>query len=518
MSSTGGLFGRIALEKGLLAERDLLRALRAQEELRAFGLDRPLGEVLVADGALSPREVRRLLRLQRLNEGRARAKRFGRVAVRNGLIDEAQLSAALATARAEEFARPLGEVLVASGALSARAAAAIERALATRGPRAEAEPAQEESEHAPTIRLDMVAVLADAIADPEAETLRLDGVDPLPSVLVDDEGWREDLLFAAVALREGRVLIPELERALQEQRRHSRPPRLRDVLTERGVLSPAQAEALVRAVEDGRTERLRIPGYAVVDLLGQGSTSLVLRARHELLGREVAIKVLRHESEAGAARLLDEARLTASVQHPNLVTLYEVGQLQQRTYFVMELVDGPTLLAAIRERGPLPVQEVLRHARDVARALEALEAAGLVHRDVKPQNVLLAAGGAKLADLGLARRAEPSARDDARTIDGTPHTISPEQARGEALDARSDLYGLGATCFHALTGTPPFDGKSTLEILRRHLEEPVPDPRARRADVPKPVAALIRRLLAKRPADRPSGPGALAEELEALLG
>lgn len=544
MAQHVGLFGRIALKKGYVGEAALFQALRTQEELRAFGLKKPLGQLLVDAGALAPGQVDEVLRLQRLNEAHREAKRFGRVALRNGLIDGDQFQAALDEARAEGHKRSLGAVLIERGDLTPEVVAtiAVSRATAEEPPKiklsrpspapaappelsppASAAEAADDDDDVPTQRLDP-GTLADSLAvvPPPGPVSADDGTVRFePGDLVGEaeaQGWQQDLLFSAVALREGHVSLAELERALGEQRLYPDPPRLHAILVERGVLSPRQVDEIMRRVDDDRSEKLRVPGYEIGELIGQGATSLVFRARHELIGRDVAIKVLRRESEDGLQQLLEEARATASVRHPNVVGLHEVGRLQRRVFFVMELVDGPSLMEVIQREGRIAPKRALRWGRDVALALSALEGAGLVHRDVKPHNILIAPDGtARLTDLGLARRTGWRAPEGG-AIDGTPHTISPEQAQGRPVDIRGDLYSLGATLFYAVTGRPPFDDVDPLAIVLRHIEDPVPDPQVLRPDLTPQETKLITGLLAKDPEDRPQTPAVVAAAIEHVLG
>ena len=483
-AALGGLFGRIALKKGLLREEDLCRALYLQDELRVFGVPRPLGQVLRDAGFLGQAEVETVLNLQRINQLRRDAKRFGKVVVHNGLATAADVERAREQAREERFRRPLGEVLVELGALTEKASRAVERALGTR-----ARHADDSDEGAP---VEVLAVPPD-----------------------EEDPWEEDLVFAAVALRDGLVLVPELVAALREQRLQDEPRSLESILTGAGTLGPTHVEAVHAAIARSREERVEIPGCRVEGLLGHGATSVVFRAHQELLGRDVAVKVLR-EDLAGAPveELLEEARATARLHHTHVVALHDVGRVQRRVYYVMELVEGPSLRERIRLGGALPEAEVLRVGRDVARALEAVSGAGLVHGDVKPHNVLMTANGAtKLADLGLAR--EAGAPGDPGIIRGTPLTISPEAAENQPLDVRADLYGLGATLFHAVTGRPVFPGTSPLAMVAAHLSDPAPDPRDCGA-VSDAFAALLLELLAKRPDARPASAEAVAERLDAL--
>lgn len=536
----GGLFGRIAVKKGLVSEAQLGRALRLQEELRAVGLARPLGRVLVAEGILAEGQVELILRLQQVNERVRSGRRFGRVAVRNGLLAPAALERGLARCREEGYERGLEEVLLEQGALEPRAARAVQQALARHAARAHAEGGSGGASSGDDLGDPLESADLDEPAPGQARTTTGRLAQTLDTRDADDADPRDDpaggaaaraalarrkddLAFAAVALRAGLVLVGELERALEDQDRLPAPgeaaPALADVLRARGVLGPREVAEVLAQVAAAREERLVIPGYAVTDVLGHGVTSLVLRARHELIGHEVAIKLFRPEHVAATTPegLLEEARQAGRVRHPNLVQVFEAGRVHRRVYLVMELVDGRTLTDRLRGQGPLPEREALALARDVARALTAVHAAGLVHRDVKPQNVLLAAdGAAKLTDLGLACDPRRSA-DVPGAIYGSPHTISPEQAQGDPIDARADLYGLGATLFQALTEQPPYDANDALTILMAHVSAPVPDPRARRAGISRATAELVMRLLAKAPADRPPDAAAVVAALEALL-
>lgn len=522
-ASVGGgqteLFGRIALKKGLLDEDRLAQAVRYQEEIRALGLNKPLGEILIDDGVLSEEQVEMVLRLQALNERALEERRVARVLVTNGLASEGDVEAALTLTREDGYLRGVMDVLVGKGFLLPSQARAVKKALdrtagATPGPILR--PAGDGATPGPTplSQRSTTGRLADALTvdvgtDDESR---------------DAERRVQEALFAAVALREGRLLVPELERALRQQeqeRRDGSPPTpLARVLETRGILTPADLEAIQKAMDASRAERLAIPGYQLLDVMGHGRTSIVLRARHELIEREVAIKLFRAEHMAAteAESLIDEARVIARIQHENVTGLFEVGRVHRRIYYVMELVDGPTVHELIRASGSLAEREVLRIGLDVARALGAIEEAGLVHRDVKPRNIVMAPSGqAKLTDLGLARPEGELDPNSGRAIYGTPHTIAPEQIHGDPIDIRADLYGLGATLYWMLIGQPPYDGKRPMDVMLAHATAPVPDPHASRPDVSPELAALVRRLLAKDRNHRPASAKALVEELEAMV-
>ncbi len=274
----------------------------------------------------------------------------------------------------------------------------------------------------------------------------------------------------------------------------------------------------------GRIPRGLIEGFRLESLMGEGSMGAVFKAEQLSLHRPVAIKVLAPrlaENERFLKRFLREARAVAKLNHPNVVSGIDVGEADGLRYFVMEYVEGPTLLDLIEESGPLEPLAATRIVVQVARALEHASRNDLVHRDVKPANVIITSKGgvAKLCDLGLAKEVSEAGGEtsEGRAM-GTPLYISPEQARGDAnVDIRSDLYSLGATYYHALVGRPPFDGPTHAVIMAKHLTEDVVAVRDVRDDVPAGCAAICERLLEKDRDDRHASPTELIEELEAVI-
>jgi eukaryotic-like serine/threonine-protein kinase len=249
--------------------------------------------------------------------------------------------------------------------------------------------------------------------------------------------------------------------------------------------------------------------YVLKAPLGRGGMGVVWRAHDQVLGREVAVKevvfpatMAEEERRPAQARVLREARAAARLNHPAAVTLYDVVQDQGGTFIVMELVNAPTLADLVRRQGPLAPGRVAELGAQVASALEAAHQAGIVHRDVKPGNVMVpAAGMAKLADFGVASlQGDPQLTSTGLVI-GSPAYMAPEQARGEPSGPAADFWALGATLFYAVEGAPPFDRGTSIATLAAVVNEPPRVPR--RAG---PLTDLITALLAKDPAARPSGP------------
>ena len=266
--------------------------------------------------------------------------------------------------------------------------------------------------------------------------------------------------------------------------------------------------------------------YLVEREIGRGGMGAVFLARDRALDRRVAIKVLPPELAARTdlrERFLRETRTAAAFSHPHIVPVHAVEECQGLLLFVMGYVDGETLTARVTRAGPLGAAEATRLLREVAWALSYAHSQGVVHRDVKPDNILLerATGRALVTDFGIARVAVGAAgAADALGLTrvgevvGTPQYMSPEQAVGETVDGRSDLYALGIVGFFALTGRVPFDGASTQAVLAAQITQPAPEVATLRPDVPEALAAAVQRCLAKEPADRfPSGE-ALVEALD----
>jgi eukaryotic-like serine/threonine-protein kinase len=258
--------------------------------------------------------------------------------------------------------------------------------------------------------------------------------------------------------------------------------------------------------------------YELGEVVGQGGMAVVYRATDRTLGREVALKVLREQyadDPEFVERFEREARSAARLAHPNVVDIYDVGSDDATHYIVMELVDGDSLKSLVRRAGALPPALVIRFGREVAAALEYAHRRGLIHRDVKPQNVLVDADGhAKLTDFGIARAAETVSLTQTGTVLGTAQYMSPEQARGQQLGPASDIYSLGVVLYELATGRLPFEGQSPLAVALRHVQDEPTPPRRLNPSLPPALELVVLRAMAKDPADRYASAAELAEALE----
>jgi serine/threonine-protein kinase len=252
--------------------------------------------------------------------------------------------------------------------------------------------------------------------------------------------------------------------------------------------------------------------YDVLEMLGSGGMGVVYRAFDREVGEVVAIKALRPDLGDIDATLLErfkqELRLARRITHRNVVRTYDLGEVEGTYYITMELVRGTTVAALIREAGRLDVPATLTIGKQVCRALEVAHEEGVIHRDVKPQNLLVDQSGfLKVMDFGIARLAEHQSEPGraltaAGVVVGTPQYMAPEQLFGEPVDGRSDLYATGAVLFECATGRPVFEAPSLVALLARHLDDTPPDPRQLNGEIPESLAAVILRALARKPQDR----------------
>jgi eukaryotic-like serine/threonine-protein kinase len=261
--------------------------------------------------------------------------------------------------------------------------------------------------------------------------------------------------------------------------------------------------------------------YRLESKLGSGGMSTVYLAVDEVLDRAVAIKLLHREISEEAdqlERFRREARAAARLSHPNLVGVIDAGEDDGRPYIVFEYIEGRTLKRRIQEEGRLPVDEAVAYAIEIGRGLTAAHARKLVHRDVKPQNVLIDPDGrAKVTDFGIARSLEQKGMTATGRVLGTTDYVSPEQAMGEDVDERSDVYSLGVVLYEMLTGDVPFRAETQVGVAMKHVNEPMPDVQARRPEVSAAVASVVDRATTKDPRDRYGTVAEMVRDLEQTL-
>ena len=278
-----------------------------------------------------------------------------------------------------------------------------------------------------------------------------------------------------------------------------------------------------RAVPDASLVGHEVGGYRIVSVIGRGAVGVVYLAEHVRLQRKVALKVLTAELARRPAfreRFLRESRIAAGLDHPNVVPVHDAGEADGVLFLAMRYVAGSDLRALLRRTGPLEPRRALAIVGQVARALDAAHARGLVHRDVKPGNVLIAENEhAYLADFGVSQELDGAALPGARagSLEGTLGYLAPEQIEGGSVDGRADVYGLACVLYQCLAGAVPYENDSDLEKVWSHVHQPPPNLMDARPDLPPELARVLGAAMAKDPGDRPATSGQFARAAVAAV-
>ena len=337
-----------------------------------------------------------------------------------------------------------------------------------------------------------------------------------------------DLDFATLAIAHKILSHEQIEEAqdiLKQEKRQGRAPRpVEEVLRELGMIKEEEIWALYKAkdrlIRDATNVGEKIGGYEILNKVGEGGLGVVYRARQLSMGRIVALKVL-HEKWIGddefRKRFLVEARLVGRLSHPNLIQVIDVGRHRNQLYYSMEFIDGITIEKQLDTDGPMSFKDALDVISQVASALEHLASKKIVHRDVKPGNIMLTRKGvAKLGDFGFVKSSLDSVLSPDGEILGTPDYISPEAANGDRdIDFRSDIYSLGVSFFHMICGEPPFSGSSS-EVLDSHIFKKPPEVKELVPHAPDLLCDIIDKMMAKKPANRYQTYTELFNDLEQL--
>lgn len=327
---------------------------------------------------------------------------------------------------------------------------------------------------------------------------------------------------------ERQLVTPEEVRVASDQRKqlvatgHDRP--ITEILVDLGFLTRTQLQRLHGSNEDsGGRPAQQLPGYQILNKCGAGAMAVVYRAKQLSLDRTVAVKVLPKRLSKNAEfveRFYREGRAAAQLNHPNIVQAIDVAEANSYHYFVMEFVEGCTVYDELAEGKVYSEHEAIEIITQITRALLHAHERGFIHRDVKPKNIILTPKGvAKLTDLGLARAMDDkgAAESEAGKAYGTPYYISPEQIRGEVdIDFRSDIYSLGATLYHLVTGRTPFEAETPTAVMHKHLKEPLIPPDHINTALSAGISEIVEVAMAKRREDRYASTKDMLEDLEAV--
>jgi serine/threonine-protein kinase len=329
--------------------------------------------------------------------------------------------------------------------------------------------------------------------------------------LAGNEQTSNDTLFGRIAI-EQKLCTEEEVRIAQEDRKKraaERPAPLEQILLEKQFITPTQADRLKVCIRDSRDSSSQIPGYKVLGKLGSGAMAVVYKAKQLSLDRTVAVKVLPKkfvQKSDYVERFYKEGRLAAKMNHNNIVQAIDVGEVGGLYYFVMEYVEGKTLYDDLAKGKVFSEKEALDIIIQVASALAHAHSQGLIHRDVKPKNIMISKDNVvKLADMGLARETSDAraAKTEQGKAFGTPYYIAPEQIRGEVdIDGRADLYSLGGTLYHMVTGRVPFEATAPAEVMKKHLKEPLIPPDHINTALSAGISEVIEVMMAKDKKDR----------------
>ena len=334
-----------------------------------------------------------------------------------------------------------------------------------------------------------------------------------------------DTVFGRMVVERGLCTDDELARSLKEleRQRKIKPVILKDLMVELDFITESQAERLKTSLKESKAAVKKIPGYKILGKLGAGAMAVVYKAKQLSLNRMVAIKVLPKrfsENPEYVERFYKEGQAAGSLNHPNIVQAIDVGEAGGYHYFVMEYVEGKTISDDLVAGKIFSESEALEIIVQVANALAHAHACSLIHRDVKPKNIMISNNGTvKLADMGLARATTDieAAQSEAGKAYGTPYYIAPEQIRGKIdIDGRADIYGLGATLYHMLTGRVPFMAEDSADVMRKHLREKLVPPDHINTSLSAGVSEVVEIMMAKRKEDRYHNVEELLADLEAL--
>jgi len=343
--------------------------------------------------------------------------------------------------------------------------------------------------------------------------------------LSSNELTNQDSLVGRLAMEQHMCTESELERCRKESKARSGddPVTVEQLLLERRYVTETQIERIKSGLKESKDAANKIPGYKILEKIGAGAMAVVYKAKQISLDRTVAVKILPkrfRENPDYIRRFYKEGKIAAKLNHNNIVQAIDVGEAGGLYYFVMEYVEGKTLYDDLSKGKVFKEDEAFEIIIQLAHALDHSHGLGMIHRDVKPKNIMINTEGVvKLADMGLARETSDikAAKSEKGKAYGTPYYIAPEQIRGEVnIDGRADIYALGATLFHMVTGRVPFEASKPSDVMRKHLKEALTPPDHINTSLSAGISEVIEVMMAKKKQDRYSNMKELLADLEAV--
>ncbi|RME02294.1 MAG: serine/threonine protein kinase [Planctomycetota bacterium] len=510
------LFSKIALRENLVTQAQMEECFEIFKQRRREGVLITIGQVMLERGYLSREEVERVLRKQSQTAKIQKDLLLGKLCVQNRFLTPEQLQECLSVLRGSPGSR-LSKILMDKKYLTSDQ---LRKVLLEQREWIERNWGDFEVER------DLL-VLAREGEEGASEGSLGDGDVGELELRRERDARKETLLVGELALRR-RLVSPEQLRVAMDRKEalkaEGMEKNLAQILEEEDYITREDRLILEQEVLISSPRRDLIKNFEILERLGRGAMGVVYKARDLSTDQVVALKVLlpRYSNDVKFyRRFMREGYIATTLDHPNIVKAYEVGISEEYVYFSMQYVEGETIQSLLDRQGCLSVDYALRVVIEIAKALECAWRHQLVHRDIKPDNIIITREGkVKLCDLGIAKEVAPGNPRFTPTdkIMGTPYYISPELVQGEEIDIRSDIYSLGASFYHMVVGKVPFDGESTPRIMVKHVLEALVPPHERKAGVPLEVSEVIMRMMAKRPDGRFQTPEQLRLELEGILG
>lgn len=512
------LFGKIVLNNRLATEEQIRHCLELQNEYKQQGQQRSIGEIFVGEGFLTAEQSQKVLEAQKLSLQLRDDSLFGKLAIKNGLVSQGQVEECINHQKNIRYTKRIGEILLEKGYLNEKQYRALlnaqQRVVKLR-----------ESRENPTGFTDIVKkpeVLAkvsslNPSASPSPVPLKKEAPSPPPASQAD-LSYEEEFVQQAMGMN--LITTGQVEECRTIQTKMSEmgiDKSLDQILIDKKYIDSEGLKSLLSKLPI----KSPIESYICDEMLGEGAMGTVYKARLKGSNQVVALKVLKpdySEDREYLRRFIREAQASIELDHPHIVRAYEVGVSGDYYYYSMEYVQGYTVRELLDEQ-PLPEAKTIEYAIQIASALDYAAEHHLVHRDIKPENIMIDmnSGTAKLCDLGIAKRLDQdfSLTQPGMAV-GTPYYISPEQARGNTVDTRSDIYSLGATLYHMVMGEVPFDGDSATQILLQHVTAEVPMACQKKADVSQRFSEIMAKMMAKAPESRYQTPGELSSDLSSF--